>query len=147
MPARGWPGSELATTTAYRGRRREANNQLGLYIGYALEGDWAVTLTYQLPSLPPVEAFWTELPALFAWIEESRQPVIAAAYPLSPGDVVIRPPAGALSNPGMPSTAPIEVIRFSASNRLCVELDYVDEQGRRGVRIIELYSSFLITRS
>jgi predicted nucleotidyltransferase component of viral defense system len=105
-----------------------------------LEGDWAVMLTHQLPALPPVEAFWAELPAVFAWIEEGRQPVIAAAYPLRPGDVVIRPAAGALSIPGMPSTAPIEVIRFAASNRLCVELDYMDEQGRRSTRVIEPYS-------
>ncbi len=105
-----------------------------------LEGDWAVMLTHQLPALPPVGAFWAELPAVFAWIEEGRQPVIAAAYPLTPGDVVIRPAAGALSIPGMASTAPIEVIRFAASNRLCVELDYMDEQGRRSTRVIEAYS-------
>lgn len=105
-----------------------------------LEGDWAAMLTHQLPSLPPVDAFWSELPALFAWIEEGRQPAIPAAFPLSPGDIVIRPPAGAISIPGMASSAPIEVIRFAASNRLCVELDYIDEQGRRSVRIIEPYS-------
>ena len=105
-----------------------------------LEGDWAVMLTHQLPALPPVDAFWGELPALFAWIESGRPQVAPAAYPLAPGDVVIRPPAGSVSIPGLPSTAPLEVIRFSASNRLRVELDYVDEQGRRGVRIIEPYS-------
>jgi predicted nucleotidyltransferase component of viral defense system len=105
-----------------------------------LEGDWAAMLTHQLPSLPPVDAFWSELPALFAWIEEGRQPAIPASFPLSAGDVVIRPPAGAISIPGMASSAPIEVIRFAASNRLCVELDYIDEQGRRGVRTIEPYS-------
>jgi predicted nucleotidyltransferase component of viral defense system len=105
-----------------------------------LEGDWADMLGHQLPSLPPVDAFWSELPALFAWIEGGRLPVIPAAYPLSVGDVVIRPPAGAISMPGMVSSAPVEVIRFAASNRLCVELDYIDEQGKRGVRIIEPYS-------
>jgi predicted nucleotidyltransferase component of viral defense system len=105
-----------------------------------LVGDWSVMLTHQLPALPPVDAFWSELPALFAWIEGGRQPVVPTAFPLAPGDVVIRPPAGAVSIRGMASTAPLEVIRFSASNRLCVELDYVDEQGRRGVRIIEPYS-------
>jgi hypothetical protein len=40
----------------------------------------------------------------------------------------------------MVSTAPIEVIRFAASNRLCVELDYTDEQGSRSTRVIEPYS-------
>ena len=105
-----------------------------------LVADWAVMLTHQLPSLPPVEAFWAELPALFAWIEEGRPRAIPAAYPLAAGDIVLRPPAGTLSIPGMVSTAPIEVIRFAASNRLCVELDYIDEQGKRSVRVIEPYS-------
>ncbi len=105
-----------------------------------LEADWVVMLDHQLPSLPPVDAFWSELPALFSWLEEGRQPVVLAAYPLASGDVVFRPPAGAISIPGMTSSAPIEVIRFAASNRLCVELDYVDERGSRGVRLIEPYS-------
>jgi len=105
-----------------------------------LVADWPVMLAHQLPSLPPVEAFWSELPALFAWIEEGRPRPVPMAYPLAAGDVVIRPPAGTLSVPGMVSTAPIEVIRFAASNRLCVELDYTDEQGKRSVRVIEPYS-------
>ena len=97
-------------------------------------------LTHQLPSLPPVEAFWSELPALFGWIEEGRPRQIPAAFPLTAGDIVIRPPAGTLSVPGMATSAPLEIIRFAASNRLCVELDYMDQQGRRSLRIIEPYS-------
>jgi hypothetical protein len=34
----------------------------------------------------------------------------------------------------------IEIIRFAASNRLCVELDYIDDQGQPRTRIIEPYS-------
>jgi predicted nucleotidyltransferase component of viral defense system len=109
----------------------------GLYEELA---DWSAMLTHQLPSLPPVDPFWSELPALFAWIEEGRQPVIPAALPLAVGDLVIRPPAGTLSVPGLATSAPLEVIRFAASNRLCVDLDYADEQGRRSVRMIEPYS-------
>lgn len=105
-----------------------------------LEGDWASMLGHQLPSLPPVDVFWDELPTVFAWIEASQQPEAPEAYPLAPGDVVIRAPAGGLAIPGMASSAPIEVIRFAASNRLCVELDYTDERGRRGIRVIEPYS-------
>lgn len=105
-----------------------------------LEADWDSMLGHQLPSLPPVSVFWDELPAVFAWMEGARQPKAPAAYPLAAGDVVVRSPAGGLAIPGMASSASIEVIRFSGSNRLCVELDYTDEQGRRGVRIIEPYS-------
>jgi hypothetical protein len=105
-----------------------------------LEADWSAMLAHQLPSLAPVDAFWNELSALFAWIEEGREPDIPEAVPFAQGEVVIRPPAGKLSVPGMASGAPLEVIRFAASNRLRVELDYLDERGRRSVRIIEPYS-------
>jgi WYL domain len=77
---------------------------------------------------------------MFAWIEEGRPRPVPAAFPLAAGDVVIRPPAGTLAVPGMVTSAPVEVIRFAASNRLCVELDYINEQGRRSVHVIEPYS-------
>jgi predicted nucleotidyltransferase component of viral defense system len=105
-----------------------------------LVADWSVMLTHQLPSLPPVEAFWSALPALFAWLEEGRQPAIPAAYPVAAGDIVIRPLAGTITVPGMASSAPLEVVRFSASNRLCVEIDYTNEQGVHSTRMIEPYS-------
>lgn len=105
-----------------------------------IEADWMKMLNHQLPALPPVDAFWSELPMLFAWLAGGRQPIALAAYAMAAGDVVIRPPAGAISIPGMASSAPIEVIRFAGSNRLCVELDYVDKQGNWDVRLIEPYS-------
>ena len=52
----------------------------------------------------------------------------------------MRQPAGTISIRGMTTTAPLEIIRFAASNRFCVELDYTDEQGKRDVQIIEPYS-------
>jgi len=105
-----------------------------------LEADWVVMLDHQLPALPPVDAFWSELPALFAWLETGTRPAVLAAFPMGAGEVIIRPPAGSISIPGVGSSAPIEVIRFAASNRLCVELDYVDDKGSRGTRVIEPYS-------
>lgn len=129
----------LSKKCAFKGIALPTVEELGA-LREELEGDWAVMLTHQLPALPPVEAFWAELPAVFAWIEGGHRQVMAAAYPLTAGEVVIRPAAGALSIPGMPSTAPIEVIRFAASNRLCVDLDYMDEHGRRSTRVIEPYS-------
>ncbi len=105
-----------------------------------MEGDWANMLGHQLPSLPPVDAFWGELPAVFAWLLGGAEPAAPAAFPMAAGDTIVRAPAGGLVIPGLASTAPLEVIRFAASNRLCVELDYEDEQGRRSVRTIEPYS-------
>jgi predicted nucleotidyltransferase component of viral defense system len=129
----------LAKKCAYKGIPFPTIATLSL-LHEELVVDWPIMLGHQLPSLPPVEAFWSELPALFAWIEEGSPRRLPNAYPLAAGDVVIRPPAGTLAVPGMVTTAPIEIVRFAASNRLCVELDYVDKVGARSTRVIEPYS-------
>lgn len=102
--------------------------------------DWAAMLRHQLPALPPVDAFWNELPAVLSWIEEGHRPAIPASFPLAPGEILMRQPAGKIYVRGMTTTAPLEIIRFAASNRFCVELDYADEQGNRNLQIIEPYS-------
>jgi hypothetical protein len=104
-----------------------------------LFADWGAMLRHQLPSLPPVESFWDVLPEFFAWLAGTGRPVAVAAYPVAAGDQVLRAPAGAIRIPGR-STPAIEVIRFAGANRLCVDLDYVDDQGRRSTRTIEPYS-------
>ncbi len=105
-----------------------------------LEASWAQMLAHQLPMLPPFEAFWDELPAFFAWLETAQAPLPPAAYLGAPGEEVIRTRTVAF-----PVTVPIharptmqahlDVIRFAASNRLCVDLRY---QG--STRRIEPYS-------
>jgi predicted nucleotidyltransferase component of viral defense system len=105
----------------------------------SLEGSWANMLGHQLPNLPPVESYWNELPAIFEWIEHGHEPVIPTAYPLKPGETIIR------ERPGRSLTVRhgaqhLEIIRFAAANRLCVELDYVDDKGRHSSPIIEPYS-------
>src|SRR5260370_33221923 len=57
----------------------------------------------------------------------------------SPGAIVFRAAAGAIRFPGR-STPFIETIRFAAANRVLVELDYVDKEGKRSTRAIEAYS-------
>ena len=104
-----------------------------------LFADWGTMLRHQLPSLPPVESFWNALPEFFQWLAGTTAPVAVAAYPLGVGEEVLRAPAGAIQLAGR-STPFIEVIRFAGANRLCVELDYVDQQGRRSMRVIEPYS-------
>jgi hypothetical protein len=104
-----------------------------------LIGEWGNMLGHQLPALPPVESFWDALPEFFGWLTETATPIAVAAYPLAAGDQVLRAPAGAIRIPGR-STPAIEVIRFAGSNRLCVDMDYVDENGRRSIRTIEPYS-------
>lgn len=104
-----------------------------------LAAEWDNMLGHQLPSLPPVDSFWNALPEFFDWLLGAAAPPRPAAYPLAPGDVVLHAAAGAVRIPGR-NTPFIEVIRFAASNRLLVELDYVDDEGHQSTRTIEPYS-------
>lgn len=99
-----------------------------------LQGLWENMLNHQLPSLPPYEAFWDELPAFFEWLTGGAAPVVPAAYALGAGETVLRARHLNLRLPAAAQSI-IEVIRFAAGNRLLVELDY---QG--STRRIEPYS-------
>ncbi|MBM3359349.1 MAG: WYL domain-containing protein [Betaproteobacteria bacterium] len=108
----------------------------------ALRADWEQMLAHQLPQLPPFDSFWNELPGVFAWLQ--RQPAKPQPPVIGPGrhqiDPVWRAPAMASSWRMQGITAPLEIIRFAAANRLCVEFDYEDESGHASTRTIEPYS-------
>jgi hypothetical protein len=106
---------------------------------YELVAEGRNMVGHQLPALPPVESFWDALPDFVGWLAGASAGGAVAAYPLAAGDQVLRIPAGAFRLPGR-STPFIEVIRFAAANQLCVDLDYINEQGGRGSRTIEPYS-------
>lgn len=107
-----------------------------------LQVSWGQMLGHQLPALPSFESFWNGLPDVFAWLYETKPraqlPAVPAGRELI--DVAWRPPAMATSWRSLGVSAPLEIVRFAAANRLCVALDYQNEQGRRDVRIIEPYS-------
>jgi hypothetical protein len=91
-------------------------------------------LRHQLPALPPVQSFWDVLPEFFSWLEGGLAPEIPASYAAAPGETLLR--ARTLRLPIAPSLqSHLEVIRFAAANRLCVDLEY---QG--STRRIEPYS-------
>ena len=99
-----------------------------------LEAGWESMLRHQLPALPPVESFWSVLPEFFGWLESGFAPEIPASYASAPGETVLRERTVRLPvRPVLQSH--LEVIRFAAANRLCVDLDY---QG--STRRIEPYS-------
>lgn len=104
-----------------------------------LEAAWEQMLRHQLPELPPVAAFWTELPSFLEWLLGAEAPAAVAPVPLSAGDVVIRERRLSLGT-GLPSETAIEVIRFAAANRLRVEIEYTKLNGERTERRIEPYS-------
>lgn len=104
-----------------------------------LEAGWASMLDHQLPALLPLDSFWNELPAFFEWLEGGAAPIVPAAYAIGVGEIILRERGLRLPVSGAAQSA-IEVIRFSAFNRLCVELDYRDEKGTRTLRVVEPYS-------
>lgn len=100
----------------------------------ALEGGWSTMLAHQLPALPPIETFWSELPAFFVWLKGGAAPPVPVTYTRVQGEEVIRTRS---LRAFVPSAAQshLEVVRFAASNRLCIDLDY-DGSTRR----VEAYS-------
>lgn len=104
-----------------------------------LVAGWQNMLAHQLPALLPVESFWDALSEIFAWLEGPTAPTPLAAFPIAGSNEIVRErtlilPVGAVGQ------SHVETIRFAAANRLLVNLDYRDQQGRRRIRAIEAYS-------
>ena len=99
-----------------------------------LEGSWDSMLAHQLPDLPPVVSFWDALPEFFGWLSGTLMPPSPAAYAMAAGETVIRERTLRLPVGGQIQSH-LEVIRFAAANRLCVDLDY-----NGSTRRIEAYS-------
>jgi predicted nucleotidyltransferase component of viral defense system len=104
-----------------------------------LFADWQTMLAHQLPQLPPVESYWDALAEFFDWLTDKRTRTHLGTHPLAGQSEIVRLPVGALHVPGR-NMAFMEVIRFAAANRLCVELDYTNQKGERHPRLIEPYS-------
>ena len=100
-----------------------------------LVSDWQAMLGHQLPALPPFDSFWSALPDFFAWLEGTAVPVIPPDLAIEAGDEILRPEVGALRRQGIAGSSYLEVIRFAAANRLCVDLGYEGSSRR-----IEPYS-------
>lgn len=88
-----------------------------------LEAGWHSMLAHQLPSLPPVESFLDALREFFDWLEGKAIRAVPASYGLALGETVIRERVPSAAGWGTDRSF-LEVIRFAAANRLCVDLDY-----------------------
>lgn len=102
-----------------------------------LQSDWSAMLEHQLPSLPPFDQFWNELPAFFEWLHNDvmrvgRPTISISSAEASTWDVTWQPPAMVQA---WNESIPMELIRFAAANRLCVDLLYNGDR-----RLIEPYS-------
>ncbi len=100
-----------------------------------LLGDWQAMLGHQLPLLPPFETYWNVLAEFFAWIEGTAALPTLATAPLGAEEEIFRPAVGLLRRQGVLGSSFLEIIRFAAVNRLCVDPGY---QGSK--RRIEPYS-------
>lgn len=105
-----------------------------------LVSSWQHMLAHQLPQLPPFEHYWDELPPFFAWLRSEIAIPTLASIPASQGHQQIYRPAYGRLGIQAAARAPIEIIRFSAGNHLCVDIYYEDERGHRAIRTIEPYS-------
>ena len=99
-----------------------------------LVSEWENMLGHQVPVLPLFEQFWQELPEVFDWLYRQVEKAAPAAIPVGSQviDTAWQPPAMAQA---WHTSTPMEMIRFAAANRLCVNLGY---QGSS--RLIEPYS-------
>jgi len=101
--------------------------------------NWEPMLSHQLPSLPSLETFWDALPEFFKWLEGGVTIEKPSLQAVSQEGQLYRPSYGHLGLKTL-SGSSLEIIRFAASNRLCIDLDYTDNNGRRSKRLIEPYS-------
>ncbi|MEE8059523.1 MAG: nucleotidyl transferase AbiEii/AbiGii toxin family protein [Pseudomonadales bacterium] len=101
--------------------------------------NWEPMLAHQLPSLPPLDIYWEALPDFFDWLAGQEVPARPQLAAVSQQGELYRPSYGQLHLRSLSGNS-LEIIRFAAGNRLCVDLDYTDNSGRRSNRVIEPYS-------
>ncbi len=101
--------------------------------------NWEPMLSHQLPTLPELDVYWDSLPAFFSWLEGHEMLEKPQLSAISGEGQLYQPVYGHLGLRTL-SGRSLEIIRFAAGNRLCVNLDYTDNTGRRSSRVIEPYS-------
>lgn len=106
----------------------------------AIEVEWEQMLAHQLPTCPPFNEFWQELPAVFDWLNtDVTVPTLPAIqFGREVVDTTWRLPPMVMAWGVGAST--LESIRFAAANRLCIQIEYVKESGERTSPTIEPYA-------
>ena len=105
----------------------------------AMLRNWEPMLAHQLPSLPALDVYWDALPEFFGWLKGEHVQERAPLGSVSGKGEIYRPLYGQLGLHALNGNS-LEIIRFAAANKLCVDLDYTDNSGSRSTRIIEPYS-------
>jgi predicted nucleotidyltransferase component of viral defense system len=105
-----------------------------------IEVEWEQMLAHQLPVCPPFNEFWQELPAIFDWLNEQAMAPALATIPIGRAALDTAWHIPAMVQAWGARAGSLEVVRFAAANRLCVQLDYTKESGERTTPTIEPYS-------
>lgn len=93
-----------------------------------LNAQWHNMLAHQLPALPPLDSFWSDLEPFFEWIEDNLQEQELVSSSEMDGEI-FQP--GRIAN-AFSINSIIHKIQFAAANRVCVALTY---NGK--IRIVE----------
>lgn len=105
-----------------------------------LQSEWANMLGHQIPTLPPLELYWQELSQYFDWLNGKPIPPLPYIPEVEVSDPAWRAPAYMVHPSAWGVAAPVEAIRFAGANYLRVQLNYIPEKGRPGIREVEPYS-------
>jgi predicted nucleotidyltransferase component of viral defense system len=92
-----------------------------------LEPQWEHMLAHQLPSLPPMSAFWQDLEPFFDWLHGTL-----ATHELAPTHLATGEIFQIDDHYRSRSTAVLYKIQFAAGNRICIKMRYHGKE-----RIIE----------
>lgn len=107
---------------------------------HELKAEWKSMLAHQLPTLPPFEPFWEELPNVFDWLHGIFSKPKLESTPKSKEEENIdrswRPPS--MIRPWH-TTAPLELARYAGANHLCVRIEYQKEDRQIEKYLIEPY--------
>ena len=105
-----------------------------------IEVEWEQMLAHQLPTCPPFDDFWKELPAVFDWLNEQVAAPVLVVIPSGRETVDASWRLPAMVQAWGVRAGSLETIRFAAANHLCVQLDYTKKNGERRTPTLEPYS-------
>lgn len=138
LPAAAVVRDILAQKCAFKNIELPTLRELDAYKD-SIRTNWEPMLGHQLPSLPALESYWDALPEFFDWLNGLSVQRGEALRSVSDSGEAYRPAYGQLGL-RTKSGGSLEIMRFAAGNRLCVDMDYTDNSGHRSIRRIEPYS-------
>ncbi len=123
----------LSQKCEFKGVDLPALDQLD-YKRTLVEDHWNTMLGHQLPILPSLSTYWRDLPAFFHWLESGLVPSVPASYVGEAGEQIVRAYTKYLPVKNRTKSC-LEMIRFAATNWLCVDINY-----QESISCIEPYS-------